>query len=215
VIILTFTLQKIYAFLPILILWPAIAFACFYVRPARAYICAVAAAIVAMTVYTIAAFPLILNHDFEVKFGGPTPELALTDLQGREFDWKLRQQDRVVVLDFFGTWCTACIQELPHLEQIKRELQGHQEIEWVLVVTGAYGDTRDSLREYFEQHPTTLRVAFDPTEGALKKKFDTVGFPTLVVIDKANSVRYLHRGYNAADTMFRQHLVSALTSPYQ
>jgi protein-disulfide isomerase-like protein with CxxC motif len=60
-----------------------------------------------------------------------------------------------------------------------------------------------------------LRVAFDPTEGALKKKFDTVGFPTLVVIDKANSVRYLHRGYNAADTMFRQHLVSALTSPYQ
>ncbi|MGB9474806.1 MAG: redoxin family protein [Candidatus Udaeobacter sp.] len=118
---------------------------------------------------------------------------------------------KILVLDFFATWCSPCIAELPELERIHDDLQSNGDIEFVLVGTNKGGDTTERVRAFVRRRHISLPVAFDPDQRTMHA-LGLSGFPSLMVIDRAGNVRLTHIGYNGSETGFRHDLTQLLQS---
>ena len=112
---------------------------------------------------------------------------------------------KILVLDFFATWCSPCIAELPELERLRADLQTKRDIEFVLVGTNSGGDTPERVRAFAQRRHISFPIAFDPERRA-QHAFGLSGFPSLVVIDRTGRVRLTHQGYNTSETTFRYDL---------
>jgi thiol-disulfide isomerase/thioredoxin len=68
------------------------------------------------------------------------------------------------VLDFFATWCSPCVAELPELERLRADLQTNYDIEFVLVGTNKGGDTAERVRAFVQRRHISIPRAFDPEQ---------------------------------------------------
>jgi len=118
---------------------------------------------------------------------------------------------KILLIDFFGTWCPPCIAELPEIVRVRAGLQNRRDIEFVVVGTNAGGDTPARLRAFARQQHVTLPLAFDQGKKA-HAAFGLSGFPGIVVIDRAGRVRLTRQGYNSSEASFRRDLTQLLES---
>ena len=116
---------------------------------------------------------------------------------------------KILVIDFFGTWCPPCLQELPEIALVRAGLQDRRDIEFVIVATNSGGDTPERLRSFGRLRHITLPLAFDQG-GKAHAAFGLHGFPGLVVIDRTGRVRLTRVGYNSSETTFRTDLTQLL-----
>jgi len=107
---------------------------------------------------------------------------------------------KVVVLDFWATWCMPCRQELPLIERAYRSMKDQPDVAFFAIdgvmtdVPGDVGDTAERATAFFRQGRFTTPLAWDGG-GVLEKTFRLHGFPTLLVIDRAGIVRMRHVGF--------------------
>lgn len=108
-------------------------------------------------------------------------------------DWK----GKVVILDFWGTWCPLCMKEAPYIETIyqKYHFKGLEILGIPIRTTAA------AVRAYLKSHPEVAwPQLFDRKSGnsILADKFGVIGFPTEFVIDRHGIVRHIIAGYAPA-----------------
>ena len=110
--------------------------------------------------------------------GEPAPRVQGETLDDGAFDID-QHRGRWVVVNFFATWCTPCLLEHPELVAFE---QRHQNAGDVQVVSVAFNDQADDIREFFEQNGGTWAVIpADTNRVALE--FGVTGVPESYVVD--------------------------------
>lgn len=101
---------------------------------------------------------------------------------------------KVVMLNFWASWCGPCRQEMPLLEQMHKR---YSSLGFTLVGVNVDANSKDA-EEWLSKTPVSFPVLFD-RESKVSKMYDVSAMPSTVFIDRQGNVRYLHRGYKAGD----------------
>ena len=127
------------------------------------------------------------------------PDFALERLD-RKGDLALRSlRGKVVVLNFWASWCIPCKEEAPYLEQLWRENRGRG-----LVVLGVDAkDFRGDARRFARRFELTFPLVYDGP-GDILPDYGVTGFPETFVLDRAGRVVEAYTGaVNAAEDRAR------------
>ncbi len=81
-----------------------------------------------------------------------------------------------------------------------------------MVANDSGGDTPGAIRAFVEKRDLEVPFLYDPG-GKAHKAFGFAGLPGLVVIDRADRIRFTREGYNAAETGFQENLVELVEAP--
>ncbi|MBI3468999.1 MAG: DUF2092 domain-containing protein, partial [Planctomycetes bacterium] len=117
--------------------------------------------------------------DFEAKLldGGT---LKLSDLK-----------EKVVILDFWATWCGPCVAALPILTQVAKDYE-KQGIAFFAVNVG---EEQDVIREFLKEKQLEMKVALDP-DSKVSELFGVQGIPQTVLVGKDGKVQVVHVGFS-------------------
>lgn len=126
-----------------------------------------------------------------VLINRPVPEMALPPLPGRPDGSGLSTQDlkgRVSLVNIFGSWCIACVQEHPHLVKIRAQgIVPIHGIDW-------RDDPAEGARWLKKNGDPYDRIGADPAPGRAAIDFGVTGAPETFIVDKAGIIRYKHIG---------------------
>ena len=119
--------------------------------------------------------------------GGATPPLSLRDLDGKER--KLEDyKGKVVVLNFWATWCDPCREEMPAMQRLQEKLAGK-----LAVVAVNYGEGPPRIKDFLKSVPVRFTVLLDrDTSAATAWKVKVL--PTTLVIDPQQKIRFVAIG---------------------
>ena len=111
---------------------------------------------------------------------------------------------RVVVLDFWATWCVPCQHELPVIQRVydkRKNDVAFFAVDGVMTdAPGDAGDTAERAAAYFRRGGYTIPLAWDGG-AVLENAFKPAGFPTLLILDREGRVRIRHTGYLASEDL--------------
>jgi peroxiredoxin/outer membrane lipoprotein-sorting protein len=114
--------------------------------------------------------------------GTEAPDFTLKDVDGRSVDLK-SYRGKVVLVDFWATWCPPCQEEMPHLEQMHRELRDKG-----LVVLGLdVGEAAETVRDFAHEHNYTFTMLLG-AEPEVAGKYHVDGYPTLFMVDRVGNI---------------------------
>jgi len=141
-----------------------------------------------------------------VLVGKTAPDIDLELLDGKNF--RLADcKNKVVVLDFWASWCAPCLQTMPQIDTVAREFaeQG------VLLVAINLEETPDRIKTALERLKLDMAVALDK-EGQVAERYGATAIPQTVIIDREGKVARLFVGGGARfDEQLRQALRTLLS----
>jgi len=128
----------------------------------------------------LAAFTFALRRaSIDLASGAAAPDFALETFDGET----IRLADlrgRVVVVNFWASWCLPCAEEAADLEAVWRDYRDRG----VTVLGVDYTDTRPAALAYLEAHGITYPNGMDRA-NAISRRYKLTGVPETAVIDRA------------------------------
>ena len=116
--------------------------------------------------------------------GNPLPPpLHLSDLDGRTQDLA-QLRGRVVLVNFWASWCPPCVHEMPSMQRLKERLAGRPFT--ILAVNMA--ETDKEVRAFLSKMKVDFAVPMD-RDGTVLKSWKVFVFPTSFVLDAEGNIR--------------------------
>jgi peroxiredoxin len=115
--------------------------------------------------------------------GGPAPEILLKDLQERD----VRLSDfrgKVVLLNFWATWCKPCKEEMPAMQASYDKLRDRG---FVVLAVNELEDTQ-KVADHIRTHRHTFQVVMD-RNNQVANRYGVVGLPVSFLVDPQGIVR--------------------------
>ena len=150
-----------------------------------------------------------LGHDL-APLPKPTPAPAFTLQDGDGNSVSLADyKGKVVLLNFWGTWCPPCRHEMPSIERVYKHL--HKKGFVVLAINQT--ETPDDVFIFTSQLPVepTFKILYDK-KSDVAGKYGVVGLPTSLLIDKHGMIRYRAIGGRDFDSPKVEKQISGLIS---
>jgi peroxiredoxin len=129
--------------------------------------------------------------DQQELVGEPAPEFTAKDIDGAELSLS-ELKGRVVVLDFWATWCGPCVQAIPHVQTLAERFADEP-----VTVLGINRDTPGSeqrVARFLEKKEVTFRQVLDG-EGKIAEAYRVTGIPCTVLIDREGIIQDIRIGF--------------------
>ncbi len=128
---------------------------------------------------------------------GPAPEWRLNDLAGRPVNLS-DFAGKVVIIDFWATYCPPCIEEIPNYVALQREY-GEQG----LVIVGISADRQGPFHVLNFVHRLKVNYPIVMLDESTAEAYAVEGLPAAFVVDRNGDVRYHKVGYGTKEAMER------------
>lgn len=125
---------------------------------------------------------------FEMRQAAPAPELKARDLAGTTrtlADYR----GKVVVLNFWASWCPPCLREMPSMERLRVKMAGRP----LAVVALDSAETPEEVNAYLSRMKLGFPILLDP-DGSNTKRWKVFALPTTFLLDASGRVRYVLTG---------------------
>ena len=121
----------------------------------------------------------------------PLPDFSLPDLSGKPRSIK-EWQGKVLVINFWATWCPPCLKEMPAFAAMQEEFSG-QGLQFI----GIAIDEAESVKAFIDKNKVSYPILIGETEGAklahsMGNLFNTV--PFTVIVNKQDQIVKAHMG---------------------
>jgi peroxiredoxin len=123
------------------------------------------------------------------------PNFEIKDLAGKTVTLK-SLQGKIVVIDFWATWCGPCIMSFPGMQQVVNQYKDNKEVVFLFVGTM---DKEDNVKQWAEKNKEkySFYVLYD--EGnKVADAFGVNGIPHKFVLDKKGQIRFSSIGFNGS-----------------
>ena len=123
------------------------------------------------------------------KRGTPAPDFSLVDLEGRQYT-RDSYHGKWILLTFWGTWCSACIREIPALNYLGANYKSK-----LTVVSVAMNDSPQTLRTFLAQQSLSYPVLLGGTfDDQFARSYGVHSAPADIVIAPHGDVRFVGVG---------------------
>jgi thiol-disulfide isomerase/thioredoxin len=116
----------------------------------------------------------------------PAPDFTLEDIDAKKFSLK-DYRGKVILLNFWATWCPPCRREMPSIERLNQNLKGK---DFIVLAVNQMEDS-DQVFTYtgeLEVAPT-FTILFDK-DSNVARAYSVLGLPTTYLIDKKGNIRF-------------------------
>jgi DsbE subfamily thiol:disulfide oxidoreductase len=128
-----------------------------------------------------------VDSDDAPQVNAPAPDFELENLTG-EKKHLADYQGKVVVLNFWATWCGPCKDEMPLFQEISEKYASE-----IAVLAVNNQETVDKVSPFIEELGLTYEILMD-NDGGVAMQYQVIGFPTTYFIDPNGIIKFLHVG---------------------
>jgi peroxiredoxin len=164
---------------------------------------ALKALIAALTIAFIGVIAYSLR-DTSAKEGGKAPAFSITTDTGRRVTAN-SFGGKVLVLNFWATWCAPCIQEIPSLNEFQKEFAK----DGVVVLAVSVDKNPQKYRSFLDHVHVSFDTARDPSAN-LSAEYGTFQYPESYIIKDGRVMRKLPNAENWLSDDMKQYVESLL-----
>jgi predicted transcriptional regulator YdeE/peroxiredoxin len=115
--------------------------------------------------------------------GSAAPDFSVENVHLSQF------RGQVVVLNFWATWCSPCVQEIPSLVEMQRRMKA----KGVTVIAASVDVDENAYRQFIKNHNVNLLTLRDPS-GKTNAAYGTFKFPESYIIDRKGIIQHKFLG---------------------
>jgi thiol-disulfide isomerase/thioredoxin len=137
----------------------------------------------------------------------PAPRFSATTTTGEKFT-NDSIKGKVVLLEFWTTWCGYCAEEAAFVDKIGRELAP----KGLLLLAIDVGESKKTVKKYLEQHPRDCRIVL-MEDTNLAAMYQATEYPIYAVIDREGNIVGTQRGAGGEEALRRLIARGGIESP--
>jgi thiol-disulfide isomerase/thioredoxin len=132
--------------------------------------------------FSVLLICLMILNTLEAK-PNKMPPFSLPIYKGAEaYTYPLKKK-KTTLVNFWASWCTSCIQEIPELEELKKRFP---EVEFLAVNAG---DTKKKIKKFLKKTGFSYKTLMDK-DKSFSKGLGVLSLPITMVIDKEGKIIY-------------------------
>jgi thiol-disulfide isomerase/thioredoxin len=122
---------------------------------------------------------------------------ALNDIDGKPWEFRKDRKGRLVLIDFWGTWCIPCQQAIPHLKDLQwRYGQWGLEVIGIAYESGTSAEQARNVRRVAARLQTNYRMLLGTGRDAdcpVRRQFEVRQYPSLFLLDERGTILWQSR----------------------